>query len=65
MTGATAAITPLQIPNTVTPLLNRKLMKLVALHERMSRATNNARLLYSTCSWRPPRGTLEAGIDAP
>ena len=64
MTGATAAITPLKIPNTVTPLLNRKLMKLVALHECMRSATDNARLLYSTCSWRPPRGTLEAGIDA-
>ena len=64
MTGATAAITPLKIPNTVTPLLNRKLMELIALYEWMGSAANNARLLYRTCSWRPPRGTLEAGIDA-
>ena len=64
MAGATATITSLEIPNILTPLLNRKLKELAAFHEGMRSSTDNARLLYSTCIWRPPRGTLEAGIDA-
>ena len=64
MTGATATITPLKSPNTVPPLLHRKLMEFMALHERMKSTTNDARLFHRTCSWRPPCGTLETGIDA-